>query len=458
MASNASRRERERRRRAKMRKKITITAIIMLVIGIVIGYLANDLLHEGKFGNKQLINPPLATAAVTPEVIVSPEPTEMPTAIPTEAPTAVPTEVPTEAPTAEPVVVYVEVTPVPTEVPTAVPTEAPTEVPTVVPTEAPTEVPTVAPTAAPTAEPVMEAVAIVTAEPTAEPVVEAVVVATAEPTAEVQTVETVETVEVTAVEATAEPVAEEVKPVVIPFGHSQTFETQITADGKSRQTADDQAYETLSLTLTVSDYKDHEYYVDTYTGKYKIKGDEAALEFKLTLNDYAGVTTIQPQEVLLITFCNEAGEAVQGYQITDKEIAGQVGVTLMSDVTSTMYKRYPYNAEQGDMEYMVVTTFNEGVETEYWFQMVDPVAEAAEAAARAEEEARIEAESKMTVGSQGENVKKLQQKLIEMNLLSGSPDGKFGKYTAEAVKVLQGRYGMEQTGVTSKEFLDKLYE
>ena len=110
------------------------------------------------------------------------------------------------------------------------------------------------------------------------------------------------------------------------------------------------------------------------------------------------------------------------------------------------------------MEYMVVTAYNEGVETVYWFQMTDPVAEAAEAAARAAEEARIEAESKMTVGSEGENVKQLQQKLIELNLLSGSPDGKFGKYTAEAVKVLQGRYGMEQTGVTSKEFLDKLYE
>ena len=456
MASSASRKERERRRRAKMRKKLTTTAIIMLIIGIVIGYLANDLLTEGKFGDKPVIdNPPLATAVTVEELPVTPEPTA--TAEPTAVPTEVPTEAPTEAPTAEPVVVYVEVTPVPTEVPT----EAPTEVPTVVPTAVPTEVPTVAPTA--TAEPT----AVPTAEPTAEPqavVNEVAVAVTAEPTVEVQAVEmadnavTVESVDVTAVETTAEPVAEEAKPVVIPFGHSQTFETQITADGKSRQVADDQAYETLNLTLTVSDYKDHQYYVDTYTGKYKIKGDEAALEFKMTLNDYAGVNAVQPQEFLLITFCNEAGEAVQGYQITDKEIAGQVGVTLMSDVTTTMYKRYPYNAEQGDMEYMVVTAYNEGEETVYWFQMTDPVAEAAEEAARAAEEARIEAESTMTVGSQGENVKKLQQKLIELNLLSGSPDGKFGKYTAEAVKVLQGRYGMEQTGITSKEFLDKLYE
>ena len=148
---------------------------------------------------------------------------------------------------------------------------------------------------------------------------------------------------------------------------------------------------------------------------------------------------------------------MQGYQITDAEIAGQVGVTLMSDVTTTMYKRYPYNAEQGDMEYMVVTTFNNGAETEYWFQMTDPVAEAAKAKAEAEEAARIEAESTMTIGSQGENVKKLQQKLIDLNLLSGAPDGKFGKYTAEAVKTLQGRYGMEKTGVADAAFLDKLY-
>lgn len=110
------------------------------------------------------------------------------------------------------------------------------------------------------------------------------------------------------------------------------------------------------------------------------------------------------------------------------------------------------------MEYMVVTAYNEGVESVYWFQMVDPVAEAAEEAARAAEAARIEAESRMTVGSEGENVKKLQQKLIDMGLLTGAPDGKFGKYTAEAVKTLQGRYGMEQTGITSKEFLDKIYE
>jgi len=453
VASYASRKERERRRRAKIRRRITVTAIIMLIIGIALGYLLNTFLHTGKIGYLDVMDTPVLATA-TPYIAVTPTVAPTATPIPTAEPTATPepTEVPTQAPTAEPVVVYVEVTPEPTEVPTAVPTEVPTavptEVPTVVPTEAPTEVPTAAPTATP--EPTAAPTEVPTMAPTAVPTEVPTEAPTAEPTAEVQALEIVEATE--APEAT-----KEAEPVIIPFGHSQTFETQVGADGK-RHTAAEGEFETLNLTLTVSDYKDHDYYVDTYTGKYKIKGDEAALEFKMTLNDYEGVTAIQPQEVLLITFCNAAGEEVQGYQITDAEIAGQVGVTLMSDVTTTMYKRYPYNAEQGDMEYMVVTTFNDGAETEYWFQMTDPVAEAAKAKAEAEEAARIEAESTMTIGSQGENVKKLQQKLIELNLLSGAPDGKFGKYTAEAVKTLQGRYGMEQTGVTSVEFLEKLYE
>ena len=53
--------------------------------------------------------------------------------------------------------------------------------------------------------------------------------------------------------------------------------------------------------------------------------------------------------------------------------------------------------------------------------------------------------------------KRLQRKLIDLGLLSGQPDGHFGNYTATAVKEMQRRYGMEQTGIADKAFLDKLY-
>ena len=58
----------------------------------------------------------------------------------------------------------------------------------------------------------------------------------------------------------------------------------------------------------------------------------------------------------------------------------------------------------------------------------------------------------------GEEVKKLQRVLIDNKLLSGEPDGQFGKYTAEAVKEMQRKFGMEATGVADQAFLDKLYE
>ncbi len=61
-------------------------------------------------------------------------------------------------------------------------------------------------------------------------------------------------------------------------------------------------------------------------------------------------------------------------------------------------------------------------------------------------------------GSEGEEVRKLQAKLIELQLLSGQPDGKYGKYTEDAVKQLQASFGMEQTGVADSAFLAKLYE
>ena len=63
----------------------------------------------------------------------------------------------------------------------------------------------------------------------------------------------------------------------------------------------------------------------------------------------------------------------------------------------------------------------------------------------------------LTIGSRGEEVKKLQAKLIELGLLTGSPDGQYGKYTASAVQIMQKKFGMEQTGVATASFLKKLY-
>ena len=171
----------------------------------------------------------------------------------------------------------------------------------------------------------------------------------------------------------------------------------------------------------------------------------------MTLNNYAGQTQVIPQNFLQITFRGETDDQVlQGYQLLDREIAGNIDVELTSGETVTLYKRYPFS-EMGEMQYMVVNTFSGGTQTTYWFEIHSPEPVATEAPT-------LEASAGgLTIGSKGDDVKKLQAKLIELKLLSGQPDGAFGKYTADAVKIMQKKYGMEQTGVADAAFLEKLY-
>ncbi|MDO5324676.1 MAG: peptidoglycan-binding domain-containing protein, partial [Clostridia bacterium] len=265
-------------------------------------------------------------------------------------------------------------------------------------------------------------------------------------------------------------------------GESCTFDTQINAMGGARLVADDAAYETLNLTLRVDAYKDPAYFEATYSDTYNLQGNEAAIMFDLTLNGYTGTTEIIPQNFLLITCCGEdASVTAQSFQLMDSEIAGKTNIAITSDVTSTLYKRYDYNADQGDMVYMVVTTYNDGKAASYWFEIQgpeeEPVAEAeaetqtteTPASEAGETEAAengatagasdsgIDPDIWLTIGSRGEEVKKLQAKLIELGLLTGSPDGQYGKYTASAVQIMQKKFGMEQTGVATASFLKKLY-
>ena len=401
MATNRSRNSRERRLRARYRRKIWTCGIIMLIIGLVLGYVLCMMFLVDK---PSFLTSASATPTPAPIITV----TEAPTAVPTPEPTAEPTAVPTAEPTAEPMAV-----------------------------------PTAEPTAEANIEPaiVFNSLTEVTAEPTAEP--------TPEPT--------------------AEPTPE---PVIVPFGESCTFDTQITSTGSARLVADDAAYETLNLTLRVDAYKDPAYFEATYSDTYNLQGNEAAIMFDLTLNGYTGTTEIIPQNFLLITCCGEdASVTAQSFQLMDSEIAGKTNIAITSDVTSTLYKRYDYNADQGDMVYMVVTTYNDGKAATYWFEMQgpeeEPVAEAeaetettapAETATTTEtSDSGIDPNIWLTVGSRGEEVKKLQAKLIELGLLTGSPDGQYGKYTASAVQIMQKKFGMEQTGVATASFLEKLY-
>lgn len=74
-----------------------------------------------------------------------------------------------------------------------------------------------------------------------------------------------------------------------------------------------------------------------------------------------------------------------------------------------------------------------------------------------EEEAPALTEETMQKGSKGDNVKKLQQRLIELNYLAGGADGDFGGKTEAAVKMFQKDCGLDATGIVDEAMQEKLY-
>ena len=63
----------------------------------------------------------------------------------------------------------------------------------------------------------------------------------------------------------------------------------------------------------------------------------------------------------------------------------------------------------------------------------------------------------LSVGSKGEDVKRLQQALIDRGYLVGNADGIFGNKTAEAVKKAQADFGMPQNGAADAALQEKLF-
>ena len=291
-------------------------------------------------------------------------------------------------------------------------------------------------TPAPTAEITAEPTAEITTEPTAEP--------TAAPTAT-----PLPTVTPTPL-PTATPEPEE---IIVPFGQTQTISAQINNDGTARKTNDTQTYETLNFSLRVLRYLTPEYYQDTYSTRYRMQGNEAGVEFELTLNDYMGSQTIVPQELFTIGLETANGIVEQGYQLTNAEIQGEK-VIITTNIPTLTYKRFVYSDSVGDMKYLSVTAVVDGEAQKYLFELGEPVRPTPEPTA---EPTPAPTYAPLEVSSRGDDVKALQQKLIDLGYLTGSADGAFGAMTEQAVKDAQAAFGMEQTGVADDAFQKRLF-
>ena len=412
MPASASRKARERRIRARYRRKIWLTGFIMLLIGLAAGYLVCMLTTETPEA-EPVVQPTPVVIEATPQIIeATPQIIEATPQIIEATPQIVyVTQDPAAMVTPEPVVI--EVTPEP-----VIATAAPTAEPLVI--EQATQSPVV--------EPVEQSnvlAPLTVTEATAAPVV-----ATAAPTAE------------------PAPAPGKSEPVIVPYGEAISFDTQIKVDGTARRTADAEAYETINLTVAVDAHRGPNYFQSNYSDSYMLQGNEAVVEFELTLNEYMGNAEIIPQNFLLVTFRGESdADVIQGYQLMDTEIGGKTGISVYSDTPTTLYKRYPFS-KTAEMVYMVVNTYNDGVEGTYWFEIINPNPVLM----------YPETFEPLTEGSKGDDVAKLQQKLIDMDLLDDKADGKFGKKTGEAVSACQALLGFEETGIADYKLMNALFD
>lgn len=80
-------------------------------------------------------------------------------------------------------------------------------------------------------------------------------------------------------------------------------------------------------------------------------------------------------------------------------------------------------------------------------------------AVKAEQAARGTEAERQTLqkGSKGDDVKALQQRLIELNYLSGSADGDYGNKTKTAVELFQKEAGLDATGIADPATQEALF-
>lgn len=235
---------------------------------------------------------------------------------------------------------------------------------------------------------------------------------------------------------------------IVPYGSTQPITAQINATGSAR-TSVIGAYETLNFTLRVDRYLPAEYYISEYSTTYNLQGTECAIEFELLLNDYMGAQAIDPQNILDIRLENASGVIEDGYMLHNIPIGGKGGFTITTNVPNTLYKRFLYNPAKGDMKYLVVTAYVDGVPNVYKFELAEPIR-----ATATPEVTYME----LNATSTGAEVEKLQMRLIQKGyLVDGSADGSYGPNTQNAVKAAQAAFGMEQTGIADSAFQQKLY-
>lgn len=236
---------------------------------------------------------------------------------------------------------------------------------------------------------------------------------------------------------------------VVPFGETYEFTTQINPDGTARFSTDDDNFETLSFSLTMKDYMLPSDFASKWGNVYKLQGTEAGAGFELTLHDYTGTANIVPQNIIKIVLQSESGNTENpGFQLMDAEIAGQPDVSVKSNEPKMLWKRYTFSNAGEPMEYLAVSTYNNGAVQTILFELKSDVVPTPNPA---------DQYTTLSRGTKSDAVLDLQKQLIELGYLSGKADGSYGEKTQTAVTKAQKDFGMEENGTATPDFQVRLF-
>lgn len=236
---------------------------------------------------------------------------------------------------------------------------------------------------------------------------------------------------------------------VVPFGESYDFTTQINTDGTARFSTDDPSFETLSFTLTMKDYMLPSDFASKWGNVYKLQGTEAGAGFELTLHDYTGTANIVPQNIIKIVLQSESGNTENpGFQLMDAEIAGQPDVSVKPNEPKMLWKRYTYSNAGEPMEYLAVSTYNNGAVQTILFELKSDVVPTPDPAQQY---------TTLSRGDKSDAVLDLQKRLIELGYLAGKADGSYGEKTQTAVSKAQKDFAMDENGTATPDFQVKLF-
>lgn len=434
----------ERKIKKKYRKTCVWCFLIALIIGLVLGFfVARQVLPSGESGE------PVASSAVTTPT-PDPDATQAPigalalrpqeaTATPTPEPTPTPTPMPTPTPTVNIADAFglssedLGITPEPAAV-------AETPIPV-------TTQPAVQPVATPVAT---QENVLLTITPTPAAQGDALngqtstladalggEQATEQTAAQAQT-----TVQPTEQTVAQDPNAKGSKSNPYLLNEVFSFDTEVLPSGWPRVNTSDTTYDTVRLSISLNNYLTPDYFAENYSNVIRLTGTEAGAELTVTVESSTGTSAIMPQNAIDIVFENEAGLENEGYSIMDADILGKYEISIQPGQTMKVYKRFLYTDAE-DMRYMVVKYYRGGQEYKTYFKLEVYVPEVVY--------------TELSSGSRGDDVRALQERLIELGYLDDTADGIFGNNTANAISAAQEQAGMTVTGIADDAFQQYIY-